>query len=272
MAIEVRCPVCGERFRRPDGLAGKLEKCPECRALLRLPLSTSAEAELQKPASSAEGADTARSKAASKSRARETAPDAPKAEAGDKIPSAKPARPSADETLHATASDIETQELEFELEADSPSVPASPLDVKLAARSIRAGRPNEEVEAELVARGMDQPKAQAMVRFMSNECHHRRQQKLKEKKARLGRLWIRTVIGLLLTIAAVGGLAADALRGAMPDIPAISNEAKYAIYGVGAAGLLLLLTGVRRLMSQPRPPSVRELIAAWRKQEQPSAG
>jgi hypothetical protein len=37
MAIEVKCPVCGHEFRRPDGLVGKLEKCPECREVIRMP-------------------------------------------------------------------------------------------------------------------------------------------------------------------------------------------------------------------------------------------
>ncbi len=37
MAIEVKCPVCGHEFRRPDGLAGKLETCPQCREVIQMP-------------------------------------------------------------------------------------------------------------------------------------------------------------------------------------------------------------------------------------------
>ena len=37
MAIEVKCLVCGHEFRRSDGLADKLEKCPECRQAIRMP-------------------------------------------------------------------------------------------------------------------------------------------------------------------------------------------------------------------------------------------
>ncbi len=39
MSIHARCPVCGEEFRRPDSLAGKREKCPECHSVLRLPMA-----------------------------------------------------------------------------------------------------------------------------------------------------------------------------------------------------------------------------------------
>jgi hypothetical protein len=38
MSVNATCPKCGEQFRRPDALAGKLEKCPECRFIFRLPL------------------------------------------------------------------------------------------------------------------------------------------------------------------------------------------------------------------------------------------
>ena len=40
MSVYAQCPACGEKFRRPDGMAGKLEKCPECRHVFRLPLTT----------------------------------------------------------------------------------------------------------------------------------------------------------------------------------------------------------------------------------------
>jgi phage FluMu protein Com len=35
--IEVQCPKCEHVFRRPNSLMGKLEKCPECRAVMRIP-------------------------------------------------------------------------------------------------------------------------------------------------------------------------------------------------------------------------------------------
>jgi hypothetical protein len=38
MSIYAQCPVCSLTFRRPDGLAGKLEKCPECATVFRMPL------------------------------------------------------------------------------------------------------------------------------------------------------------------------------------------------------------------------------------------
>ena len=37
MAIVVKCPECGHEFRRPDGLAGKLEKCPQCHEVIQMP-------------------------------------------------------------------------------------------------------------------------------------------------------------------------------------------------------------------------------------------
>lgn len=37
MPIQIECPDCGHEFRRPDALAGKLEKCPKCRKVLRVP-------------------------------------------------------------------------------------------------------------------------------------------------------------------------------------------------------------------------------------------
>jgi hypothetical protein len=39
MSIEAKCPTCGTEFRRPDGMAGKLEKCPQCRKVMCLPVS-----------------------------------------------------------------------------------------------------------------------------------------------------------------------------------------------------------------------------------------
>ena len=41
MPIAARCPACGEEFHRPDSLGGKLEKCPKCRNVFRLPSSAS---------------------------------------------------------------------------------------------------------------------------------------------------------------------------------------------------------------------------------------
>ena len=35
--IEVQCPNCGCVFRRLNSLVGKLEKCPDCRAVMRIP-------------------------------------------------------------------------------------------------------------------------------------------------------------------------------------------------------------------------------------------
>lgn len=35
--IELQCPNCASVFRRPNSLLGKLEKCPECRAVMRIP-------------------------------------------------------------------------------------------------------------------------------------------------------------------------------------------------------------------------------------------
>jgi hypothetical protein len=37
MSIEATCPKCEKEFRRPDGLAGLLEKCPACRFVFRMP-------------------------------------------------------------------------------------------------------------------------------------------------------------------------------------------------------------------------------------------
>jgi hypothetical protein len=37
MKIEVRCPNCSYIFRRLNSMRGKLEKCPECRAVMRIP-------------------------------------------------------------------------------------------------------------------------------------------------------------------------------------------------------------------------------------------
>jgi hypothetical protein len=37
MKIEVRCPNCSSVFRRLNSMRGKLEKCPECRAVMRIP-------------------------------------------------------------------------------------------------------------------------------------------------------------------------------------------------------------------------------------------
>ena len=37
MSVYAECPACGEKFRRPDGMAGRLEKCPACRHVFRLP-------------------------------------------------------------------------------------------------------------------------------------------------------------------------------------------------------------------------------------------
>ena len=38
MPITARCPACETEFRRPDSLGGKLEKCPKCRHVFRLPV------------------------------------------------------------------------------------------------------------------------------------------------------------------------------------------------------------------------------------------
>ncbi len=38
MSVQAECPSCKHVFVRPDSLAGKLEKCPCCRSVLRLPL------------------------------------------------------------------------------------------------------------------------------------------------------------------------------------------------------------------------------------------
>ena len=35
--IEVQCPSCGCVFRRLNSLMGKLEKCPDCRTVMRIP-------------------------------------------------------------------------------------------------------------------------------------------------------------------------------------------------------------------------------------------
>jgi hypothetical protein len=35
--IELQCPNCAAVFRRPNSLMGKLEKCPECRTVMRIP-------------------------------------------------------------------------------------------------------------------------------------------------------------------------------------------------------------------------------------------
>lgn len=35
--IELQCRNCSAVFRRPNGMRGKLEKCPECRAVMRIP-------------------------------------------------------------------------------------------------------------------------------------------------------------------------------------------------------------------------------------------
>ena len=35
--IELQCRNCSAVFRRPNGMKGKLEKCPECRAVMRIP-------------------------------------------------------------------------------------------------------------------------------------------------------------------------------------------------------------------------------------------
>ena len=40
MSIITQCPNCGHDFCRPDTFAGKLEKCPECRKVMRMPKST----------------------------------------------------------------------------------------------------------------------------------------------------------------------------------------------------------------------------------------
>jgi hypothetical protein len=37
MSIQAKCPFCGAEFRRPDGLLGKLEKCPECHKVVQMP-------------------------------------------------------------------------------------------------------------------------------------------------------------------------------------------------------------------------------------------
>jgi hypothetical protein len=37
MSVTGECPACGHVFQRPDGLAGRLEKCPACRAVVRMP-------------------------------------------------------------------------------------------------------------------------------------------------------------------------------------------------------------------------------------------
>jgi hypothetical protein len=39
MSVHATCPQCGEEFRRPDKMAGELEKCPECRFVFRLPFA-----------------------------------------------------------------------------------------------------------------------------------------------------------------------------------------------------------------------------------------
>ena len=41
MSVYAQCPACGEQFRRPDSLAGKLERCPECHTVFRLPAAKS---------------------------------------------------------------------------------------------------------------------------------------------------------------------------------------------------------------------------------------
>lgn len=40
MSVHATCPKCGEQFRRPDGMAGRLEKCPECKFVFRLPFTS----------------------------------------------------------------------------------------------------------------------------------------------------------------------------------------------------------------------------------------
>jgi hypothetical protein len=35
--IELQCRNCSAVFRRPNGMKGKLERCPECRAVMRIP-------------------------------------------------------------------------------------------------------------------------------------------------------------------------------------------------------------------------------------------
>jgi hypothetical protein len=37
MSIHATCPRCREAFQRPDGLADKLEKCPQCTLVFRMP-------------------------------------------------------------------------------------------------------------------------------------------------------------------------------------------------------------------------------------------
>jgi predicted RNA-binding Zn-ribbon protein involved in translation (DUF1610 family) len=37
MSISVRCPSCGKVLKAPDSAAGKLAKCPNCEAKVRIP-------------------------------------------------------------------------------------------------------------------------------------------------------------------------------------------------------------------------------------------
>jgi hypothetical protein len=37
MPIEAKCSSCGYVFRRPDGMLGKLDKCPECHQVVEMP-------------------------------------------------------------------------------------------------------------------------------------------------------------------------------------------------------------------------------------------
>jgi hypothetical protein len=40
VSVGAKCPGCGHEFIRPNGLAGKLEKCPQCRHVFRLPAAS----------------------------------------------------------------------------------------------------------------------------------------------------------------------------------------------------------------------------------------
>jgi hypothetical protein len=47
MAIDVFCPGCGHTFRCPDVLAGRMEKCPQCSALTRVPAAAGTPPEVE---------------------------------------------------------------------------------------------------------------------------------------------------------------------------------------------------------------------------------
>jgi uncharacterized C2H2 Zn-finger protein len=291
MAINVQCPKCGAQFRRPDGLLGKAERCPECRTVFRVADKAS------QPMKKAPAASPGKPSAAAKRPAPTPSPTAPKVApkpveaaapiAAEKAPPAlvrgpaptnktrlkkpvakKPAKPLAKmpNAQAATASEppalqkgpakpAATKPAAGKKASKKVSAEAKPVRPELlAANVICAGKKETAAEFDLIKHGLTQANARELVDYMT-AAYDKRNEKRSQKKTTM---WVSILGGLALVVTCVPGV--------FSPIAEKSQSLQMTLIAFAAIGAILFLLALRRFIAGPRPIRPEELAAEWRRE------